>query len=140
MPHALAASLVYGHGGAEAFSTQSMQDERVAKMRQKVAMRLVDEELPWPHDRPAFVTLITADGQRYSANCMSARGGPDRPFTDLELWQKIEALSQRPAPGLTQAMQSLHALCTLNSHDSDWSKTWHAVVDQMFQPRATSAA
>jgi hypothetical protein len=109
-------------------------------MRQKVAMRLVDEELPWPHDRPAFVTLITADGQRFSANCMSARGGPDRPFTDLELWQKIEALSQRPAPGLSQAMQSLHALCAHNSQDSAWSMTWHAVVDQMFQPRATSAA
>lgn len=140
MPHALAASLVYGHGGAEAFSTQSMKDDRVAKMRQKVAMRLVDEELPWPYDRPAFVTLVTTDGQRFSANCLSARGGPDRPFTDDELWQKIEALSETPAPGLTQAMQALHSLCVQNSDDQAWSETWNAVVDQMFQPRANSAA
>ena len=139
MPHALAASLVYGHGGAEAFSTQSMQDERVARMRQQVAMRLVDEELAWPHDRPAFVTVITADGQRYSANCLSARGGPDRPFSDDELWQKIEALSRTSAPGLTQAMQTLHALCAHPIHDAGWSTAWHVSVDQMFQPSDKSA-
>ena len=139
MPHALAASLVYGHGGAEAFSTQSMQDERVARMRQHVAMRLVDEELAWPHDRPAFVTVITADGQRYSANCLSARGGPDRPFSDDELWQKIEALSRTSAPGLTQAMQTLHALCAHPIHDAGWSTAWHVSVDQMFQPSDKSA-
>jgi len=136
MPHALAASLVYGHGGAEAFSTQSTQDERVARMRQAVNMRLVDEELAWPHDRPAYVTLVTAEGQRYSAHCLSARGGPDRPFSDEELWQKIEALSSASAPGLTRAMQMLHAQCTQSTLHSAWSSTWHAVVDQMFQPPA----
>lgn len=137
MPHALAASLVYGHGGAEAFSTQSMKDERVARMRQSVAMRLVDEEMPWPHDRPAFVTLVTADGQRFSANCLSARGGPDRPFSDDELWQKIDDLSQTSAPGLKIAMQSLHDQCTRPSQDATWHKTWNVVVDQMFMASAT---
>ncbi len=136
MPHALAASLVYGHGGAQAFSTQSMQDERVARLRRNVAMRLVDEELAWPHDRPAFVTLVTVDGQRYSANCLSARGGPDRPFTDDELWQKIDALSCASAPGLLEAMRALHALCARSTKDTQWAITWHAVVDQMFQPSA----
>lgn len=139
MPHALAASLVYGHGGAEAFSTQAMQDERVARMRQSVAMRLVDEELPWPYDRPAFVTLVTQAGQRYSATCLSARGGPDRPFSDDELWQKIEALSRTSAPGLTRAMRALHAMCAKSINDTEWASTWHAVVDQMFQPSAESA-
>lgn len=139
MPHALAATLVYGHGGAEAFSTQSMLDERVARIRQSVAMRLVDEELAWPCDRPAYVTLVTAEGQRYSANCLSARGGPDRPFTGEELWQKIQALSCTSAPGLTRAMQGLHALCTSNTNDTAWTSTWHAVVNQMFQPHAESA-
>ena len=132
MPHALAASLVYGHGGAEAFSTQSMNDERVARMRQRVAMRLVDEELPWPHDRPAFVTLVTADGQRFSANCLSARGGPDRPFSNDELWQKIADLSRTSAPGLTRTMQALHDQCQLPSQDPTWLRTWNVVVDQIF--------
>ena len=136
MPHALAASLVYGHGGAEAFSTQSMNDERVARMRQRVAMRLVDEEMPWPHDRPAFVTLVTADGQRFSANCLSARGGPDRPFSDAELWQKIADLSRTSAPGLTLAMQSLHDQCKFSSQHATWQQTWNVVVDQMFSTPA----
>jgi hypothetical protein len=115
-----------------------MQDERVARMRQSVAMRLVDEELPWPHDRPAFVTLVTQAGQRYSATCLSARGGPDRPFSDDELWQKIEALSRTSAPGLPRAMQALHALCAKSINDTEWANTWHAVVDQIFQPPAKS--
>ena len=139
MPHALAASLVYGHGGAEAFSTQSMQDERVSRMRQNVSMRLVDEELAWPHDRPAYVTLVTNDGQRYSAQCLSARGGPDRPFSDNELWIKIQDLSHASASGLAQAMQDLHVQCTKNLNDSGWSKTWHAVVDHMFHASAGPA-
>jgi len=139
MPHALAASLVYGHGGAEAFSTQSMQDERIARMRLNVSMRLADEELAWPHDRPAYVTLVTAEGQRFSANCLSARGGPDRPFSDPELWQKIQALSHMSAPGLTQTMQALHAQCANNANHAAWSNTWHAMVEHMFTPPSESA-
>ena len=134
MPHALAASLVYGHGGAQAFATPSIHDEQVARLRQRVAMRLVDEELPWPHDRPAFITLVTTDGQRYSASCLSARGGPDRPFSDAELWAKIDELSRASAPGLVATFQALHANCAGSASIGKLGQSWRDLVDQFFKP------
>ncbi|MES2535381.1 MAG: MmgE/PrpD family protein [Pseudomonadota bacterium] len=139
LPHALAASLVYGHGGAEAFGSEAVQDERVARLRGQVEMRLVPEELPWPQDRPAFVTLVGADGQTYSANCLSARGGPDRPFGDQELWDKIAGLSQASAPGLAAAMRQLHALAGGSAADAQLAQPWRQWVDRFFDPAATRA-
>jgi 2-methylcitrate dehydratase PrpD len=134
MPHALAASLVYGHGGAEAFSTEALDDERVARLRHRVDMRLVAQELPWPHDRPAFLTLQGTDGRSYSAQCMSARGGPERPFDDEDLWAKIQALSHASAPGLTSTLRRLHADCAASATAAALSRSWRALVDQFFTP------
>lgn len=138
LPHALAASLVYGHGGAQAFDTPSVADARVARLRDLVEMQLVAEELPWPHDRPAFVTLVDENGRSYSANCLSARGGPDKPFSDGELWAKIDGLSRASAPGLCAAMQSLHARCISRSSDKSFAQPWRDLVDQFFSPAAST--
>ena len=132
LPHALAASLVYGHGGAQAFDSQAVNDARVVRLRGLVDMRLVDEELPWPQDRPAFVTVTDAQGRRSASHCMSARGGSDRPFSDAELWTKIDSLSQATAPGLVQTLQALHAQCANPSGQSALSHAWSDLVDQCF--------
>lgn len=136
LPHALAASVVYGHGGAQSFDSQSLQDASVARLRDLVEMQLVDEELPWPHDRPAFVTLVDEDGRSYSASCLSARGGPDKPFSDEELWAKIDGLSQASAPGLCTAMRSLHARCSESRNAKEFMQPWREVVDQFFSHAA----
>jgi 2-methylcitrate dehydratase PrpD len=134
MPHALAASLVYGHGGAEAFGSNAVQDARVVRLRTQVEMRLVGEELPWPQDRPAFVTLIGSDGRTYSASCMSARGGPDRPFDEQELWDKIDGLSHASAPGLVATMQKLYALGSDTAAEALLAQPWRQWVDRFFDP------
>lgn len=138
LPHALAASLVYGHGGAEAFDSGAVGDERVARLRAQVEMRLVDEELPWPQDRPAFVTLVGDHGRSYSASCLSARGGPDRPFDDEALWAKIAGLSQASAPGLVMAMRALHARCADSPGGKELAQPWRELVDQFFIQAATA--
>jgi 2-methylcitrate dehydratase PrpD len=138
LPHALAASLVYGHGGAEAFGSGAIKDQRVARLRDQVEMRLVDEELPWPQDRPAFVTLLDEHGRSYSASCLSARGGPDRPFGDAELWAKIAGLSQASAPGLVMALQALHASCADSPGGKELAQPWRELVDQFFSQAATA--
>ena len=135
LPHALAASLVFGHGGAQAFDSPSVTDARVVRLRGLVQMRLVDEALPWPQDRPAFVTVVDAQGQPHHAHCMSARGGSDRPFSDAELWQKIESLSQATAPGLVATLQALHAQCASASAQPALNRTWSDLVDQCFTPQ-----
>lgn len=138
LPHALAACLVYGHGGAQAFGSEAVADERVARLRARVEMRQVREELPWPQDRPAFVTLTDSEGRGYSASCLSARGGPDRPFSDEELWAKIEALSRASAPGLATALRALHAHCGDGAGGEAFARPWRAWVDQFFISAATA--
>lgn len=138
LPHALAASLVYGHGGAQAFGNESLNHGQVARLRQQVEMRLVDEELPWPQDRPAFLKVTDSQGYHYHANCMSARGGSDRPFSDAELWAKIEDLSHASAPGLVHAMQTLHTHCVDHPDSHDLAQPWRNLVDQFFNPKQAS--
>ena len=140
LPHALAASLVYGHGGAQAFDSQAVNDARVVRLRGLVDMRLVDDALPWPQDRPAFVTVTDAQGRRYTSHCMSARGGSDRPFSDAELWTKIDSLSHATAPGLVQTLQALHAQCAVRSDATALSQAWSKQVDQCFSPPPSSHA
>jgi 2-methylcitrate dehydratase PrpD len=134
LPHALAAAVVFGDGNAQSFGTDSLLDERVTRLRERVDMRLVSEQLPWPQDRPAFVTLVDTKGHRYQAHCMSARGGSDRPFTDEQLWSKIDSLSSASAPSLMQVMQSLHAQCDIQPASKEWSQPWRNLVDQFFKP------
>ncbi len=134
LPHALAAAVVFGDGNAQSFGTDSLLDERVTRLRERVDMRLVSEQLPWPQDRPAFVTLVDTKGRRYQAHCMSARGGSDRPFTDEQLWSKIDSLSSASAPSLMQVMQSLHAQCDIQPASKEWSQPWRNLVDQFFKP------
>ena len=133
MPHALAATLVYGHGGAEAFSSNAVRDGRVARLRSLVEMTLVSEELQWPLDRPAFVTVVGSDGETYRAQCMSARGGPDRPFDEEELWGKIAELSRATMPGLTATMRRLYTWVGIAPQSLD--EPWRNYVDQTFDHR-----
>ncbi len=136
LPHALAASLVYGHGGAEAFGSNALQDERVTRLRAQVEISMIAKELPWPQDRPAFVTLVGTNGQTYSANCMSARGGPDLPFDEEELWNKIDKLSRASAPGMVAAMRQLHSQAGDSGAQAQLAQPWRWCVDRFFDPEA----
>lgn len=138
MPHALAASLFYGHGSAEAFGSAAVGNKQVAALRARVDMHPVEQDLPWPQDRPAFLTLVGMDGQTYSASCLSARGGPDRPFGEEELWDKIEGLSTSSTPGLTATMQTIHALAGDKVVASSLARPWRQWVDQFYGRADTS--
>jgi 2-methylcitrate dehydratase PrpD len=107
MPHAVAAAVVYGNAGVEAFSSDSLADPRVSRLRKTVRMKPHPAIGVWPLDRPGRVTLVLDDGEKFSANCASARGGPDQPFTEEEISRKIKALSAPSAPGLPAAIASL---------------------------------
>ncbi|MBV7484579.1 MmgE/PrpD family protein [Bordetella sp. BOR01] len=106
LPHAVAAAVVHGHGGATAFDSASLADPRIARLRRLVSLQPFPDPRPWPLDRPATVALETADGT-LEQTCWSARGGPDQPFDDQDVWSKIESLCRGQAP---QAPRVLHAL------------------------------
>ncbi|HYF16265.1 MAG TPA: MmgE/PrpD family protein, partial [Ramlibacter sp.] len=51
--HVLAATLVHGHAGQEAFAAATLHDPRIARLRHAVRLTTFEPALPRPHDRPA---------------------------------------------------------------------------------------
>lgn len=64
-------------------------------------------ELAPPHDRPARVQLHLRDGRVLSSECLSAAGGPDRPFGDDVVMDKITQLTSSAYPRFTGVMQQI---------------------------------
>jgi 2-methylcitrate dehydratase PrpD len=108
LPHAVAAAVVHGDGGVQAFDAASLDDPRVAVLRDLIEIEAFPEPRPAPHDRPATVSISTADGT-VSHTVWSARGGPDRPFEEAEVWAKIAALCATVAPNAASVLRCLAA-------------------------------
>jgi 2-methylcitrate dehydratase PrpD len=100
MPHMIAAPLVHGSAGADAFSQRSLSDEDIARLRRLVRLRPYEGALIAPFDRPAKIVLTMAGGEQLVSVCKSARGGPDRPLEDDVLLEKIRQLSEPVLPSL----------------------------------------
>jgi 2-methylcitrate dehydratase PrpD len=106
MPHALAASADLGTGGQDAFAAATLDDPRIAALRRQVTLAPYPDIRPWPDDRPARVHWRFADGEVWSAERASARGGADRPFDEETLISKIETNSS-VVPGLSRLLASV---------------------------------
>lgn len=110
-PHAsVAATCVLGHAGAEAFAGSTLSDAVIGGVRDRVSMTRFAPEQAWPLDRPARVTLELEDGTRLSGECLSARGGPDRPFSTAEILAKIAKITAPVYPAMAGVAQRLIAL------------------------------
>jgi len=107
MQHILASTAAHGHAGAEAFHASTLADPKVAALREAVSIGAWEPELPAPNDRPARVTVETADGSRVVEECLSARGGPDRPFAPAEIRAKIAGIVAAPYPAMGPALERL---------------------------------
>jgi len=110
MQHILAATTHLGHAGAAAFHASTLTDPAIAALREKVTIGAWAPELDWPNDRPARVTWELADGSHVSQECLSARGGPDRPFEPAEIEAKILGIVSAPYPAMTGIIKDLLAL------------------------------
>ena len=120
LPHMVAAALVYGHAGASAFSSASLEDPRVRALRQLVRLQPWTGPLQAPHDRPARITLVLHDGSRRTAECLSSLGSPDRPLPHAVFVAKVDALCKDVLPGLSRVL-----LDEGPAHDAI---TWDAAV------------
>ena len=72
MPHAIAATARLGTAGARAFTFDTLRDEGIAKLRQRVRLAPYRNLPPFPKDRPARVTLRFEDGAK-CPRCARAR-------------------------------------------------------------------
>jgi 2-methylcitrate dehydratase PrpD len=101
-----------GSGGADAFAAATLADERLARLRERVRVTAWEDVPPPPNDRPARVVVELAGGERLTAECLSAQGGPDRPLPPETVLQKMSALAVPAYPrvrGVFEALMTLPA-------------------------------
>lgn len=121
--HVLATALVHGHAGPAAFGAHTLADPRIARLRERVRLTKFEPALPRPHDRPARLRLVLRNGREVQAECLSAQGGPDRPFAADVIPGKIASLTQPLSPRLAD---DLVALCDLPA--SLLSRRWSELI------------
>jgi 2-methylcitrate dehydratase PrpD len=129
MQHILAATARFGHAGAEAFHAATLDDPAMAALREKVTIGSYAPIPDWPNDRPARVSWDLADGSTVTAECLSARGGPDRPFAPEEIRAKIRDIVSAPYPAMAPVLERLVALDDALLADR-WDRTVRAMTAQ----------
>jgi 2-methylcitrate dehydratase PrpD len=95
----VASACVHGHAGAEAFAFPTLRDPEIARLRDCIELRAFEPEMPWPNDRPARVTLTLDSGVSLTGGCLSAEGGPDRPFGPAVILDKAVGITAEVYPG-----------------------------------------
>lgn len=125
IPQIAAATLVLGHAGAASFASSTLAEPGIAAVRGRVAMRPFAPELPPPNDRPARVTIELKNGSRLAGECLSARGGPDLPFSADEIVAKIDGITRPVYPAFPAIAQRLVGL-----DPALLVRPWHEVVEE----------
>jgi len=105
--HIAATAAVHGGGGAEAFSSSSLHVPEIMALRHKVSTAIYTPLPDWPNDRPTRVIWTLDDGSTLSEEVMSARGGPDLPFTPDEICAKVHGIVDDPYPGMGVVIDAL---------------------------------
>ena len=126
LPHVVATAFVHRHAGAEAFAEAALTDPGISRLRRKVRLRPYLPLPAAPNDRPARIRVRLDDGHEITAHCLSAQGGPDRPFPREILVSKIRELTTAAYPGLLPALMQIAAL------SPHWlARTWGDVVTEI---------
>ena len=124
--HAVAAPLVLGHSRPEAFGSAALASASIRSLRRKITLREFEPTLPPPHDRPARITITLDNGQQITRQCLSAKGGPDRPYSDEYLFGRLHTWL---APVYPRLAPRLHDLSNLGR--SDLQAGWDAFLSRM---------
>lgn len=110
LPHAVASTLVMGSGGADAFAFDTLERPEIDALRQRVTVKAYETDLPPPNDRPARAEVRLRDGRVLSAECLSARGGSDRPLPPTTVDDKLAQLAVPAYPKIAQVLAPIRAL------------------------------
>lgn len=133
MPHAIAATLVTGTGGAAAFSATTLGDPILGALRDRVRMQPYTPELPAPNDRPARVTVTLKSGRTFQAECLSAQGGPDRPLPPETVFAKLDELAVPVYPRMREIFQELAKVAPTRR-----AQGWRSILDELVSPEGSA--
>jgi len=117
---------VHAEGGAAAFHASTIDMPEVAALRHKVTLAPYEPEPEWPNDRPARVTWTLDDGTRLTEEVLSARGGPDLPFSPEEIRAKIHGIVAGPYPAMAAELDAI-----LGLEPAVLGRRWDAAVAAM---------
>jgi 2-methylcitrate dehydratase PrpD len=131
MPHAVAAALAVGSGGADAFAAATLARGDIDALRQRVRVRPYSPGLPPPNDRPARATVRLRDGRTLGAECLSARGGADRPLPPETITEKLIQLAQPVYPAIVDVLAPVRAI-----EPAALGRGWRAIVDDFCRPQS----
>lgn len=94
IPYAVAAALVLGETGPEAFGSTNLHHPVIRELSSRVQVR-EDPALTamLPGARPARVTITLAGGEKVVEECLQSRGLAGNPFSPAELEEKFFRLS-----------------------------------------------
>lgn len=123
MEHIVATTLVHGHADVAAFASGTLKEPRIAALRERVTLVPYGKALAPPNDRPARVTVKLKGGRAIERECLSAPGGPDQPFPDALVMEKVERLTADVYPRFSGVMKRLIAL-----DNALLDRTWDDVV------------
>lgn len=121
--HIAATTLVHGHAGATAFHADTLTDPGLSELRCMVTIAPFTPEMAPPNDRPARVVVTLNDGRILRGECLSARGGPDLPFSRGEIEAKAQDILAPAYPG---AVAPLVAAGRLEAASLD--RSWRDIV------------
>lgn len=124
LPHIAAATALLGHADISAFTMERITDPNIAALRDRVVLRPYEPTPQPPQDRPARVTWIFSDGTERTADCLSARGEPGRPYTEAELLEKLASIAAPVYPSLADRARAL-----LDLDSNVMGQTWRSVVE-----------
>ncbi|AZD48427.1 MmgE/PrpD family protein [Pseudomonas chlororaphis] len=124
LPYALAARLVHGHAGLDAYDRPCRETPRIASAIARIRLE-VDPQLS--EDGEPVVTLRTRDGRQASLCVEVPLGAPGNPLGDQALQEKFLSLATRVLPA-EQAGELLQQLWRLADMESV------AVLDRWLQP------
>ena len=89
-PYAVAAGVLYGRADLSVFDPL---DEKIIKLAQKIKVKELPElTLECPNKRIAIVTVIMDNGKRIQQRVDYAKGEPENPMTEEDLFQKEQQL------------------------------------------------
>ena len=124
LPHSVGAALVTGSGGADAFLSRTLDNQAIARLRERVSIAPYAPLPEAPNDRPARVRVRFNDGREFIRECLSAQGGSDRPFPPSVFVDKITALTASVYPNFVTVFKEL-----MHLDPARLAQRWPTLVD-----------
>lgn len=103
-PYSVAVALKTGKAGIDEFSENKIKDHDILKLTKKIIV-ISDDNLSTlvPHKRPAIVEITTCENEKYSFRIDLAKGEPENPLMDTEIFDKFFSLSLFAGKSLEKA-------------------------------------